>query len=93
MVVKNADTGESEECSGVPVFYNFNSSAPGFMKDFATALAESDDEVPTVGGRFQLTEATVVGKELEAFIGNRTQDNGQVQNDVTSMFRKVGAGA
>ena len=93
VVVSNVDTGDTEECSGVPVFYNFNSKAPSFMADFARALAESDDEAPAVGGRFQMTEASLVGKELEAFIGNRTQENGQVQNDVTNMFRKVGAAA
>ncbi len=91
LVIKNADTGEDTECAGVPVFYNFNSLAMGFAVGFATALAENDEEKPTKGGRFQFNDA-LVGRELEAFIGHRTQENGQVQNDVTAMFRKVGAG-
>lgn len=91
VVVRNVDTGDEEECSDVPVFFNFNSGAPGFMVNFANALAESEDEEVTPGGRFQLTEAAIMGKEVEAFIGNRTQENGSVQNDVSAMFRKVGA--
>ena len=93
IVLKNVDTGDEDECADVPVFFNFNSGAPGFMVNFANALAESVDEEVAAGGRFQLSEAAVMGKEVEVFIGNRTQENGQVQNDVSAMFRKVGSGS
>jgi len=91
IVIKNADTGEDIECAGVPVFFNFNSLMGSNTKNFAAAIAESEEEIPTSGGRFQLNDA-LIGREVEAFIGHRTRENGQVQNDVTSMFRKVDAG-
>jgi len=90
IVIKNADTGEDEECAGVPVTFNFNSLMGSNTKNFAAAIAENEGEIPVSGGRFQLNDV-LVGREVEAFIGHRTQENGQVQNDVTAMFRKVDA--
>ena len=84
----NADTGD-EECSGVPVFQMFNSKRNDFVIGFANALNDDDDEI-VKGSRFDFEAAA--GKEVEAFIGNRTYE-GQIQNDMKHQYRKVGAGA
>ena len=59
IVIKNADTGEDTECAGVPVFFNFNSLMGSNTKNFAVAVAESEEEIPVLGGRFQLNDVLI----------------------------------
>ncbi len=84
-VIKNAESN-SEEFSGVPITWMFNSKAMGFSKGFLMALGvnlEADK-------RYDLAHAK--GEKIEVFIEHDTYQ-GRLVNRINHNYRKVGAAA
>jgi len=79
-IIKNADNG-SEEFAGVPLVWNFNSKAMGFMK----GLFEAFGEVVTVESRFDTNG--IPGHKVEVQVLNDTYNN-KMQNKVQHNYRK-----
>jgi hypothetical protein len=73
---------EDGEFKGVPVMRYFNEKAPGFIKDYAAA---NGIDLDASGGVFDF-EATK-GAHIDAFIEQRKDNKGNLQNNV-SRFRK-----
>jgi len=73
---------EDGKYKGVPVLRYFNEKAPGFIKDFAAA---NGVELVASGGTFEFESAK--GKHIDAFIEQRKDNKGNMQNNV-SRFRK-----
>jgi len=73
---------EDGKYKGVPVLRYFNEKAPGFIKDFAAA---NGIDLEAKGGVFEF-ESTK-GKHIDAFIEQRKDNKGNMQNNV-SRFRK-----
>lgn len=67
---------------GVPVMRYFNEKAPGFIKDYAAANGVDLDES---GGEFEFEQTK--NNTIEAFIEQRKDNKGNLQNNV-SRFRK-----
>lgn len=78
-VLFNADDG-SKEFAGVPIDWNFNSKAMGFMVGFFAALGA---EVNTSS---RLNTDNAVGRELDIFIDNQMWE-GTMRNRVTHKYR------
>ena len=78
-VLHNADNGD-EKFAGVPLDWNFNSKAIGFMVGFCEALGE---EV-TADSRFELTAA--VDREIDLKIDNDMWE-GRPKNQVNHYYR------
>jgi hypothetical protein len=78
-IIRNAQDG-STDYAGVPIIWNFNSKARGFMIGFLQALGV--DVKP--GVRFELGAA--VGKELDVYVENKTYE-GRVLNTVNHKYR------
>ncbi len=79
ILIKNTENG-SEEFSGVPVRWNFNSKAKGFMIGFIEALGV---EV-TAGARYELKMAE--GKDIVMFVGNK-EYQGRIINEVPHRYK------
>jgi hypothetical protein len=79
-IIKNADNG-SEEFAGVPITWNFNSKAIGFMKGLFEALGETVTEA----SRFDTN--ALAGHNVEVQILNDTYNN-KLQNKVQHNYRK-----
>ncbi len=79
VILKNATDG-SEEFAGVPITWNFNSKAKGFITPFLEAFGVT----PEAGKRFDLNSA--IGKELQVYVENDTYD-GRLINKVNSKFK------
>lgn len=80
-IVKNADNG-SEDFTGVPVDWNFNSKAIGFAVGFLESLGVS----VASGKRFDLGQ--VAGSEIEVFVENDTWQ-GRTVNRVNHKYRPL----
>jgi hypothetical protein len=78
-IIKNADTG-SEEFSGVPLDWNFNSKAIGFAVGFLAAFGVD----VKAGQRFELANA--IGKTIEVFVENG-EWQGRIVNRVNHKYR------
>lgn len=78
-ILFNAEDGD-KKFTGVPLDWNFNSKAKGFMVGFFSALGA---EV-TSGARFNTDNA--VGKELDIFVENE-EYNGMMKNRVNHKYR------
>lgn len=86
-VIKNADNG-NDKFNDVPVTFNFNSKAMGFMLGFLKVL-NPELEVKA-DQKYDLESAK--GQLIEVFIGNK-EFNGRILNDVKSeTFRAAGTG-
>ena len=72
--------GGDGEFAGVPVVWNFNSKALGFMVGFVAAL--TGEEVKA-GKRFDIFAAS--GKKIYAFIGNKEYE-GNMRNNVEHKY-------
>lgn len=79
IILKNSTDG-SEEFVGVPISWNFNSKAKGFITPFLEAFGVK----PEAGKRIELNSA--VGKELQVYVENDTYD-GRLINKVNSKFK------
>src|SRR5688572_22344954 len=75
-IICNADDG-STEFSGVPLRWNFNSKAPGFMQGLFKALMNTDKL--KAGERYDLESAQ--GKEVDVFVENG-EYNGNLNNRI-----------
>lgn len=73
---------EDGKYKGVPLLRYFNEKAPGFIKDFAAANGIDLEEK---GGEFDF--AHTKGKHIEAFVEQRKDNKGNLQNNV-ARFRK-----
>ena len=80
-IIKNADNG-SVEFAGVPLTWNFNSKAIGFMKGLFEALGETVTET----SRFDTNALS--GRDVEVQVLNDTYNN-KMQNKVQHNYRKV----
>lgn len=80
-IIKNADDG-SEDYAGVPIVWNFNSKAKGFMIGFLQSLGV--DVKP--GQRIELGAA--VGHMLDVYVENKTYE-GRIINTVNHKYRAV----
>jgi len=78
-ILKNADDG-TEQFAGVPVSWNFNSKAPGFMVGYFQSFGQ---EV-TAGSRFEL--GNTIAKELDVYVENDTYEN-RLINRVNHKYR------
>lgn len=78
-ILKNAEDG-NEEFAGVPIYWNFNSKAKGFMIGFLHALGVE----PKPGQRVDLTAA--VGSVIDVFVENKTYE-GRILNSVNHKYR------
>jgi len=79
-IIKNADNG-SEEYAGVPLTWNFNSKAIGFMKGLFEALGETVTE----SSRFDTNALS--GHDVEVMVLNDMYNN-KMQNKVQHTYRK-----
>jgi hypothetical protein len=79
-IVRNADTGDTK-FAGVPLEWNFNSKAIGFVVGFLKAFG-----VEVVAKRFDLSAAE--GKNIEAYVKNG-EWQGRVKNEVTDQYRPL----
>jgi len=83
-VIRNADNGDGgsdkKPIAGVPLDWNFNSKAIGFMVGFFEALGQTVEE----GKRFDL-DATV-GEVIDIFVENDTYE-GRPVNRVNHKYR------
>jgi hypothetical protein len=79
IVLKNADD-DSEDYAGVPIMWNFNSKAMGFMIGFFQSLGHE----PKPGQRIDLEAA--VGGTLEVYVENKTYE-GRILNSVNHKYR------
>ena len=66
-----------QKYAGVPVRRYFSEKAPGMAKNYISACGVV---IPEEGGEFDLEPS--VGRQMEAYIGQRLDDNGRMQNDV-----------
>ncbi|MEM3038651.1 MAG: hypothetical protein QXE45_04570 [Thermoplasmata archaeon] len=85
VIVCNADTG-SEEFAGVPIEWNFNSKAPGFMVGFFQALGVE------VQPRKKYELSNAAGKEIEVFVENQVtppEYGGRLRNTVNHKYRQA----
>ncbi len=73
---------EDGKYRGVPVLRYFNEKAPGFIKDYAAA---NGIDLDANGGVFEFE--TTKNAHLDAFIEQRKDNKGNLQNNV-SRFRK-----
>lgn len=80
-IIKNADNG-SAEFAGVPLTWNFNSKAIGFMKGLFEALGE------TVTTQSRYDTNSLPGHKVEVQVINDTYNN-KLQNKVQHNYRKV----
>lgn len=80
-IIKNADSG-SDEFAGVPLTWNFNSKAIGFMKGLFEALGQT----VTTEARFDTN--AIAGHDVEVQVLNDTYMN-KMQNKVQHNYRKV----
>lgn len=78
VIIRNADTGD-EKFSGVPVSWNFNSKAPGFVVGFLKSLG-----VEVTPGRVDLNAAK--GMEIEVMVENDEYE-GRLVNRVNHNYR------
>jgi len=79
-IIKNADNG-SEEFAGIPLTWNFNSKAIGFMKGLFEALGE------TVTAQSRFDTNALAGHDVEVQVLNDTYNN-KMQNKVQHNYRK-----
>jgi hypothetical protein len=79
-IIRNADDN-SEDFAGVPIIWNFNSKARGFMIGFFAALGVELKP----GMRVELNGA--VGKELDVFVENKIYEGRQL-NAVNHKYRQ-----
>ncbi len=84
-ILFNADNG-SKEFEGVPTpfLWLFNSKGAFAAVGFVNSLTGSE---VTPGSRFNLNKETLVGKQLDAFIGNGIYNN-QTVNTMTGQYRQ-----
>jgi hypothetical protein len=80
-IIRNSQDN-SEDYAGVPIFWNFNSKARGFIIGFLQALGV--DVKP--GQRIELSAA--VGKEIDVYVENKTYE-GRLLNAVNHKYRTV----
>lgn len=80
-IIKNAQDG-TEEFAGVPIIWNFNSKAKGFIIGFLQALGV--DVKP--GMRVELSAAA--GKQLQVYVENKTYE-GRLLNAVNHKYKAV----
>jgi len=78
-IVRNSDDGTTD-FTGVPLTWNFNSKAKGFMIGFFNALGV--ELAP--GKRYEL--ANSVGNEIDIFVENDTYD-GRLINRINHKYR------
>jgi hypothetical protein len=83
VILRNADTGETEGISGIPITLQFNDKpkARGFIEGFLRALG-----VDVQAGRYNLGAA--VGQKIDAFVENNTWE-GRTSNRASNKFRTV----
>ena len=81
IIVRNADDG-SEEFANVPIVWNFNSKARGFLVGFLSALGITVE----AGKRYDLSK--LAGMELDVFVENELYENRMV-NRVNHKYRAV----
>ena len=79
-VIRNADTG-STDFAGVPLEWNFNSKAIGFVVGFLKAFG-----VEVTPKRFDLAAAE--GKNIEVYVKNG-EWQGRTKNEVTDQYRPL----
>lgn len=84
-IIKNAQDG-TEEYAGVPIIWNFNSKAKGFIIGFLQSLGV--DLKP--GMRVEL--AAAVNKTLQVYVDNKTYE-GRLLNNVSHKYRPADAPA
>src|SRR5689334_14116705 len=84
-IIKNAQDGTTEY-AGVPIIWNFNSKAKGFMIGFLQSLGV--DLKP--GMRVELAAAQ--GKQLQVYVENKTYE-GRLMNAVNHKYRPADAAA
>jgi len=72
-----------QKYAGVPIRRYFSEKAPGMAKNYITACGVVIGEE---GGEFDLEGS--VGRQMEAYIKTRLDDNGRMQNDVVD-FRPL----
>jgi len=75
---------QGDKYTGVPVLRYFNEKAPGFIKDYAEACGVALAEK---GGEFEF-ESTK-GKVIEAYIEQRKDNKGNLQNNVARFRKRV----
>ena len=78
-IIKNADDN-SEQFAGVPIMWNFNSKAKGFMIGFLNSIGVE----PKSGQRVEMAGA--VGHVLEVYVENKTYE-GRILNSVNHKYR------
>lgn len=78
-ILFNADDG-SKEFTGVPLDWNFNSKAIGFMVGFFSALGAE------VTANSRLNTDNAVGKELDIFVENELYQ-GTMKNRINHKYR------
>lgn len=84
-LIRNASNG-STDFAGVPIDWNFNSKALGFVIPFVKAIEPNFK--PEAGSRIDLNAA--VGKELEVMVENDTWQN-RIVNRVNHKYRPLSA--
>lgn len=80
-IIRNATDG-STDYTGVPVIWNFNSKAKGFMIGFFQSLGV--DVKPNV----RLEMSAAVGHEIDVYVENKTYE-GRVLNAVNHKYRRA----
>lgn len=80
-IVNNASNGDTE-FANVPIRWNFNSKAKGFMIGFLAVFGV----MPEKGKRYDL--AAFIGKQLDVFVENEIYD-GRMINKVNHKYRAV----
>lgn len=73
---------EDGHYKGVPLMRYFNEKAPGFIKDYAAA---NGVDLDAKGGEFDFEKTK--GAHIDAFVEQRKDNKGNLQNNV-SRFRK-----
>lgn len=82
VIIRNADTGD-EKFAGVPIVWNFNSKAIGFVVNFLKVLLGEEN---VQAGRVDLAAAK--GMEIEVMVENDTWD-GRIINRVNHNYRSA----
>lgn len=83
-ILFNADTGDKKfEGAKTPFLWLFNSKAAWSAVGFCTALGME----PKEGSRARLDAETLVGKQIDMFIGQGLDQNQRVCNVVTGQYR------
>jgi len=75
---------EDGKYKGVPLLRYFNEKAPGFIKDYAAACGKNLEEK---GGSFEFEETK--NKHIDAFIEQRKDNKGNLQNNVSKFRARV----